>query len=85
MEDWHTGDEIDDDHIWVGWQDGHGPGLKALVNKNQRKIEDEYKLLACKHASSTSTIQQMADVCCSFAIAKQTNKTTTAVNLPSGF
>ena len=29
MEGWEPGDEVDDDHVWVGWQDGHGPGLKA--------------------------------------------------------
>ena len=48
-------------------------------------IEDEVKILACKHASSTSAIQQMADVGRQFAIFKSCNKTMTSTNLPSGF
>ena len=43
------------------------------------------KLLACKHASSSSCTQKMADVCRSFAIVKHMTKVTSAVNLPSGF
>ena len=55
-------------------QDGHGPGLKALVNEDQRKVEFKLKLLACKHASSTSAIQQMADIMRSFAIQNKQRK-----------
>ena len=47
-------------------------------------MEDKLKILAGKHASSTSAIQQMADVGRQFAIMKQQNKTLTSVNLPSG-
>ena len=43
------------------------------------------KLLACKHASSTSSITQSADIGRQFAILKASNKTTTATNLPNGF
>ena len=42
-------------------------------------------MLANKHASSTSTICQMADIGRQFAILKAETKTTTAVNLPSGY
>ena len=43
------------------------------------------KVIACKHASSTSSITQSADIGRQFAIAKSLSKTTTSVNLPSGF
>jgi len=36
-EGWEPGVEVDDEYVWVGWQDGHGPGLKALVNEEQMK------------------------------------------------
>ena len=42
-------------------------------------------MLACKHASSTSAIQQSADIGRQFAVMKSANKTTTSINLPSGF
>ena len=49
------------------------------------KIDSELKVMACKHASSTSSIQQMADICRSFAIMKSESKRVTAINLPSGY
>ena len=42
-------------------------------------------MLACKHASSTSAVQQSADIGRQFAVMKAANKTTTSINLPSGF
>ena len=47
--------------------------------------EDGIKVLACKHASSTSSIVQSADIGRQFAIIKTGTKTTTSVNLPHGF
>ena len=67
------------------YQDGHGPGLKAIVDHAQSKKEEAVKVLACKHASSTSSIQQSADIGRKFAIMKAANKTTTEINLPTGF
>ena len=49
------------------------------------EIDDELKVMACKHASSTSTIQQMADICRSFAVMKSESKKITAINIPSGY
>ena len=49
------------------------------------KIDGSLKVMANKHASSTSAVQQMVDVGRQFAIMKAENKTTTSVNLPSGF
>ena len=49
------------------------------------KIDGSLKVMTNKHASSTSAVQQMADVGRQFAIMKAENKTTTSVNLPSGF
>ena len=43
-EEWKAGDPIDDENIWVGWQDGHGPGLKAIVEKKQMEIEKNLKI-----------------------------------------
>ena len=48
-------------------------------------IETSLKVIACKHASSTSSITQMADISRQFTIMKSANKLTMAVNLPSGF
>ena len=48
-------------------------------------FENALKVLACKHASSTSSTTQMADVGRQFAVVKVESKTTTAVNLPSGY
>ena len=42
-------------------------------------------VLACKHASSTSTIVQAADIGRQFAVVKTDSKSTTAINLPHGF
>ena len=42
-------------------------------------------MLAYKHASSTSSITQSADIGRQFANMKAENKTTTAINLPHGF
>ena len=47
--------------------------------------EEQLKVLALKHASSTSSITQSADIGRQFAIIKQTSKKATSVNLPSGF
>ena len=47
--------------------------------------DTELKVIACKHASSTSAVQQMADIGRQFAIFKAACKTTTAINVPSGF
>ena len=47
--------------------------------------EEQLKVLALKHASSTSSITQSADIGRQFAILKQTSKKATSVNLPSGF
>ena len=49
------------------------------------KKDTELKVIACKHASSTSAVQQMADIGRQFAIFKAACKTTTAINVPSGF
>ena len=66
-------------------QDGHGPGLKAIIKKEQMSIENELKVLAMKHASSTSGVTQSADIGRQFANVKEGSKTTTAENLPHGF
>ena len=42
-------------------------------------------MLACEHASSTSTIVQSADIGRQFAIVKTLSKSITAVDLPRGF
>jgi hypothetical protein len=47
--------------------------------------DTELKVMSCKHASSTSAIQQMADIGRQFAIFKALCKTVTNINLPSGF
>ena len=49
------------------------------------KIDGSLKVMANQHASSTFAVQQMADFGRQFAIMKAENKTTTSVNLPSGF
>ena len=49
------------------------------------RIDCELKVMACIHASSTSSIQQMADICRSFAIMKSESKKITAINVPSGY
>ena len=43
------------------------------------------KVMSCKHASSTSSIVQSADIGRQFAIVKVESKNTTAVNLPHGY
>ena len=48
-------------------------------------FENGIKVLANKHASSTSCICQICDVGRQFAVIKVDTKTTTAVNLPSGY
>ena len=47
--------------------------------------EDSMKVLACKHASSTSSIVQSADIGRQFEVVKVGTKNTTAVNLPHGY
>ena len=47
--------------------------------------ESELKILMMKHASSTSSITQSADIGRQFAIVKSSSKKATSVNLPSGF
>ena len=42
-------------------------------------------IMSCKHASSTSSIVQSADIGRQFAIVKVESKNTTAVNLPHGY
>ena len=49
------------------------------------EIEKNLKISANKHASSTSSVQQSADIGRQFALFKLENKTTTAINLPHGF
>ena len=66
-------------------QDGHGPSLKSVVDNDQMKREESMKVSANKHASSSSTIAQSADIGRQFAITKSENKTTTSVNIPRGF
>ena len=66
-------------------KDGHGPSLKAIIDKTQMSKEEALKVLACKHASSTSSIVQSADIGRQFAIVKALSKTTSSVNLPHGF
>ena len=56
--------------IVVYFKDGHDSGLKAIIKKEQISIEKELKLLVCKHASSTSSITQSADI----AVNLQTSK-----------
>ena len=48
-------------------------------------IAKEPKVLSYKHASSTSSIAQSADIGRQFANIKEMIKTTTAVNLPHGY
>ena len=55
------------------------------MDEDQLKIEEAVKVVACKHASSTSSITQSADIGRQFAIIKSSTKTTTSVNLPNGF
>ena len=43
------------------------------------------KLSACKHASSTSCIQQPADIGRQFSLVKLKSKNTTKTHLPSGY
>ena len=48
-------------------------------------IDARLKILANKHASTTSTITQMEDLGHNFAIMKVKNITTTSTHLPSGY
>ena len=48
-------------------------------------IDANLKVMACKHASSTSCIQQMADIGCPFAVMKSESKKVTGINIPSGY
>ena len=66
-------------------KDGHGPGLKAFIRKEQLEKEEVLKILTMKHASSISSITQSADIGRQFAILKQTSKKATSINVPSGF
>ena len=65
--------------------DRHCPSLKAIVENDQITNDSELKVIAYKHASSTSLVHQMTDIGRQFAIFKNACKTTTAINLPSGF
>ena len=56
-----------------------------MVQPQQISKEAQLKILALKHASSTSSITQSADIGRQFAIVKSSSKKTTSVNLPSGF
>ena len=49
------------------------------------EIENVLKVIACKHASSTSSINQPADMGRQFANIHLDTKTMTVVNLPRGF
>ena len=48
-------------------------------------IDANLKVMACKHVSSTSFIQQMADIGCQFAVMKPESKKVAAINIPSGY
>ena len=56
-EGWDQEDKVEDKKLWVNWQDGHGPGLIAIISNQQMDIDATLKVMANKHASSTSTIQ----------------------------
>ena len=49
------------------------------------KIDGELKIMSCKHASSSSAIQAMADIGRQFAVIKSESKKITAINIPSGY
>ena len=49
------------------------------------KIDANLKVMACKHASSKSCIQKMADIGRQFAVIKSESKKVTAINIPSGY
>ena len=71
--------------MYVILKDGHGPSLKSIIEENQMKIDGELKIMSCKHASSSSAIQAMADIGRQFAIIKSESKKITAINIPSGY
>ena len=71
--------------MFFNFKDSHGPGLRAIVDGNQLVMEEAIKVLACRHASSSSATQQSADVGRQFAVIKECNKTTTSINSPSGY
>ena len=65
--------------------DGPCPSLESIVHEEQMKIDANLKLMACKHTSSTSCIQKMADIGCQFAVMKSEIKKVTAINISSGY
>ena len=44
-EGWEPGDKVEEEHLWVNWQDGHGPGLKAITLNEQMDIDASLKVL----------------------------------------
>ena len=66
----------------VGWQDGHGPSLKAATDKDVMARDEELKIITAKHAGSTTATTQAMDVGAQFKNIKQHNKTTSSTDLP---
>ena len=63
-------------------QDGHDPSQKEIIRDDQMENDTELNVMSCKHASSTSAIQQMADIGRQFAISKSLCKILTSIYLP---
>ena len=59
--------------------------MKSIVDEEQMKIDANLKVMAFKHASSTSYIQKMADIGRQFSVMKSESKKVTAINIPSGY
>ena len=57
--------------------EGAGPGLKAVTKESQLAKEYLLKVVACKHASVTTAVQQACDVSPAFKVVKSFAKKTT--------
>ena len=65
---WEKGMALTDAMTAVGWQDGHGPSLKAATNKDVMARDEELKIITAKHAGSTTATTQAMDVGAQFKI-----------------
>ena len=59
---WKENMPVPDDMTWVAWQDGHGPGLKAIIKESQQITDKAMKLVTCKHAGSSTGTTQACDM-----------------------
>ena len=65
---------IENDAIWVSWMDSVDPGLKAMTKESQLAKEYLLKVVACKHASSTTAVQQACDISPAFKVVNSFTK-----------